>query len=300
MEDSDSTDYLKKAESTGITRVSNDLVKRSIEDLVKLNSDINSIIKSQRILINADRDIGGLMISALKKLYIEANRIECYRDLDVVYLELSRHKYEMIILTNSAMTETEIRPLIPEIKKRFPGIKILVISSDTRDDYIKDLFDLKIEGFLPMPFLISSFLDIVAKQFSIINTSNLDGSYLKTSKKNTPEIILNAKGIIKISGPSISEHSTLFYEPIINWINKYISDPSDFTRVDIFLDIVNGASKKNILMILQKITYLRAKHKSFIINWYYHDSDEEMLQLGKEFSSSLDQSFNFIPVNSSS
>jgi DNA-binding NarL/FixJ family response regulator len=294
MEDSSINDLIKNTKSTSLSKLSNDLIIRSIEDIRKLDLDLGLLVKKKKILINADENHGNIMIDMLKGLNFEINRIESYDNLDVVYFELSRIQYELVILTNTAMTATGILPVLPEIKKRFPMMKILIISGDTRDEYIKKLFDLKIDGFLPLPFMKSSFVEIVTKQFSTRSPSFLDKSYLLASRKNTPEIVLKSDGIIKITGTSISENATIFYEPILKWIEKYITEPANLTQVEISIDNMNGASKKNILLILQKITYVRFKNKKITINWYYSKDDDEMLQLGKEISETLDVSFNFI------
>jgi len=156
MEYSSSKNSLEKSENSNIIKYSNDLIKRSIEDIVKIHSNLKTLLKKHRVLLISDKNIGDLMIKSLNNLEFEIKRIESWGRLDVVFFELSRFQYEMIILTNSTMTASEILPIIPEIKKRFPKIKILVISGDTRDEYLKKLWDLKIDGFLPMPFMISS------------------------------------------------------------------------------------------------------------------------------------------------
>jgi len=297
MEDNSITDPTKNTKSDSLSKLSNDLVKRSIEDLRKLDSVLDLLVKKNKILLNADADWGDIIINMLKGFNFEITRIESFNKLDIVYLELSRFQYELVILTNSAMTATGILPSIPEIKKRFPMMKILILSGDTRDEFIKELYDLKIDGFLPLPFMKSSFVELVTKQFSIIAPSFLDKSYLKASSKNNPEIVLKSEGIIKITGISISENATLFYEPIIKWIDKYIKEPANLTQVEIFIDKINGASKKNILLILQKITYLSLKNKKFTIIWYYRGDDDDMMQLGKEISDTLNVSFNYIKSN---
>ena len=112
--------------------------------------------------------------------------------------------------------------------------------------------------------------------------------------KNTPEIILNPEGIIRIKGRSIHENVTDFFEPVEDWISEYITIPAEFTSVDINLEYFNSASAKIFIHILQKITYVTLKHKKFIFNWYYEDGDEDILERGEYFASVLDVKFNFI------
>jgi SiaC family regulatory phosphoprotein len=115
--------------------------------------------------------------------------------------------------------------------------------------------------------------------------------------KNTPEIILNPEGIIRIRGRSIHEDVTDFFAPVEDWVSDYIDVPAEVTCVDLNLEYFNSASAKVFIHLLQKITYVTLKHKKFIINWYYEDGDEDILERGEYFSSVLDVPFNFIKLN---
>jgi len=115
--------------------------------------------------------------------------------------------------------------------------------------------------------------------------------------KNTPEIILNPDGIIRIRGRSIHEDVTDFFNPVEDWITMYIVTPADVTCVDINLEYFNSASAKVFIHLFQKITYVALKHKKFIFNWYFEDGDDDILERGEYFSSVLDVPFNFIKIN---
>ena len=101
--------------------------------------------------------------------------------------------------------------------------------------------------------------------------------------KNTPEIILNPDGKIRIKGRSIHENAADFFAPVEDWISEYILSPANVTSVDIALDYFNSASAKIFISLLQKITYVTLKHKKFVINWYYEDGDEDILETGRIF-----------------
>jgi hypothetical protein len=114
--------------------------------------------------------------------------------------------------------------------------------------------------------------------------------------KYSPEIILNPEGIIKIKGRSIHENAAAFFEPVEKWLSEYLNSPANVTSVDMFLEYFNSASAKIFISILQKITYVSLKHKKFVINWYYEEGDEDILERGEYFSSILDVPVNFIKV----
>jgi hypothetical protein len=117
--------------------------------------------------------------------------------------------------------------------------------------------------------------------------------------KNTPEIILNPDGIIKIRGRSIHENAVDFYAPVEKWISTYITTPANVTSVEMSLEYFNSASAKIFISLLQKITYVSLKHKKFVINWYYEEGDEDILERGEYFASVLDVPLNFIKIRGS-
>jgi hypothetical protein len=115
--------------------------------------------------------------------------------------------------------------------------------------------------------------------------------------KNTPEIFLNPEGIIRIKGRSIHENVTDFFSPVEDWITQYILNPASVTSVDMNLEYCNSASAKVLIHILQKITYVTLKNKKFVINWYYEEGDDDILERGEYFSAILDVPFNFIKLS---
>ena len=115
--------------------------------------------------------------------------------------------------------------------------------------------------------------------------------------KNTPEILLNPDGTIRVRGRSIHENVTDFFAPVEDWITQYIIDPAELTCVELNLEYCNSASAKVLIHMLQKITYVSLKNKKFIFNWYYEDGDDDILERGEYFAAILDVPFNFIKLN---
>jgi hypothetical protein len=117
-----------------------------------------------------------------------------------------------------------------------------------------------------------------------------------TLTKNTPEVILDPKGTIKLTGRLIPENAEDFFKPIEEWINEYFKNPAEITSVEIHLEYINSTCTKYLLDIMHRITHihLHKNKKKFLINWYYKDEDEDILEKGRFFSSSLDVPFNFV------
>ncbi len=114
--------------------------------------------------------------------------------------------------------------------------------------------------------------------------------------KNTPEIILNPDGFIKLEGRAIHENIINFFMPVEEWINEYLKAPADVTCIDVSLEYFNSSSAKMLIHIFQKISMVQLKNKKFKVNWYYEEGDEDIFERGEYFSSVLNIPFNFIKI----
>lgn len=116
------------------------------------------------------------------------------------------------------------------------------------------------------------------------------------STKNTPEITLNPEGTIKIEGRSISEFSSEVSRQLEDWLNKYLSDPPELTCIDLFLEYLNTSNFRFYISLLKKIETILLKNKKYIINWYYEEGDEDIVEKGEYISDFLEIPFNFIMI----
>lgn len=110
----------------------------------------------------------------------------------------------------------------------------------------------------------------------------------------SPEVHLDPGGIIRIRGRSINENIAGFFKPVESWIEDYIKDPAEVTCLDISLEYFNSASAKILVRLMHMIALVKLKNRKFIVNWYYEDGDEDILERGEYFSSVLKIPFNFI------
>ncbi len=113
----------------------------------------------------------------------------------------------------------------------------------------------------------------------------------------TPSIFFNEEeGKIEIKGRSIPENSIEFYKPLVDWLEDYIKDPKDKTEVNIQLEYFNTSSSKCILDIFKKLEGINDTGKDIIINWYYEEDDEDMLEAGEDYESILKVPFKMIEI----
>lgn len=111
----------------------------------------------------------------------------------------------------------------------------------------------------------------------------------------TPSISFDAdSGVLELKGRSIPENSLEFYQPVYEWLDKYVDSPQDKTIVNIQFDYFNTSSSKCILDILKRIDKIDELGKDVLIKWYYDENDEDMMEAGEDYSDLLDAPFEII------
>ncbi len=114
------------------------------------------------------------------------------------------------------------------------------------------------------------------------------------STKKTPEVSFNTDGKIRISGRSIPEDASRFYEDLYEWIYYYCQNPAETTIVDVNLEYFNSGSSKALLHILRALADVTKNDHKLTINWYYEEGDDDILEKGEYYESILEIQFNFI------
>jgi SiaC family regulatory phosphoprotein len=110
----------------------------------------------------------------------------------------------------------------------------------------------------------------------------------------TPEFILNPLGIIKIKGRALVVNKTDVPQDIMNWLDEYLSDPADVTRVIVAFEYLNSFSSTILASIFKKIIQVIFLDKKFVIQWYYEEGDDDILERGEYISSVYDIPVEFI------
>ena len=123
-----------------------------------------------------------------------------------------------------------------------------------------------------------------------MNKFHLEGS------AKTPTVKFDAKdGVIEVKGRSIPENSIEFYKPLVDWLETYLSNPADLTEVNIQLEYFNTSSSKCILDVFKKLEAIYKSGNEVVINWFYEEDDEDMLEAGEIYAERVSVPFNLIP-----
>ena len=111
---------------------------------------------------------------------------------------------------------------------------------------------------------------------------------------NTPEVLLNPDGIIKIKGRAIDESRAKYSEPILVWIDSYLLNPAKITEVTIALEYLNSYNSIIMASILRKLSQVNMQSKNLVVKWYIEEDDDDLLERGEYTSSSLKIPIEFI------
>ena len=113
----------------------------------------------------------------------------------------------------------------------------------------------------------------------------------------TPTVNFDAAtGKIEVKGRSIPENSIEFYRPLVEWLEEYSKEPHDLTNVNIQLEYFNTSSSKCILDVFKKLEAIKKAKNEVVINWYYEEDDEDMLEAGEDYESIIRIPFKMIEV----
>jgi hypothetical protein len=126
-------------------------------------------------------------------------------------------------------------------------------------------------------------------------------SLLIEATEDSPEIKFDftSKQFV-ISGKSRPENSGKFFTPVLNWFGEFEKNisseqnnntPLDFTFK---LEYFNSISAKYIADIIMILKDFADRGVPIKINWHYPKSDEDMLEVGKEFSDMVELNFDFV------
>ncbi len=111
----------------------------------------------------------------------------------------------------------------------------------------------------------------------------------------TPEISFNAlTGVLNLEGRSILNNPETFYQPLLNWLDKYLTDPRPNTTLNINLEYVSTSSTEFLFSLLRRMKKLNEAGKTVSINWNYQEGDEDMKETGEEYADATGLTFAYV------
>ena len=120
-------------------------------------------------------------------------------------------------------------------------------------------------------------------------------NYIIEPTRNTPFVNLNPDaGIFELKGISSPENSLDFYNPIFEAVDQYSSESLE---VNMALEYFNTSSSKCIYQLFKSIKKLNTSGTKVVVNWIYDEEDEDMREVGEDYSDILDLDMNYMALS---
>ncbi len=118
-----------------------------------------------------------------------------------------------------------------------------------------------------------------------------------TETKSTPSVQFNSEQHrMELFGQSYPENAFKFYEPILQWVDEYVSGLAKDTSSVLVLRLpyINTSSTKCLMMLLEKLEDAFQEGKSVEVRWYCDPENESELECAEEFKEDLSLPFEII------
>jgi len=120
-------------------------------------------------------------------------------------------------------------------------------------------------------------------------------TYYHPPTNKTPWVEMDFdNGYFIFKGRSIPKYASSFFYPIMEKIERYITQPEDKTSVIFYLEYLDSASSRLILSIIQRLKKVIEKGKALQIEWHYLEDDEDIFDTGQTYEELTGLNFNFI------
>ena len=115
--------------------------------------------------------------------------------------------------------------------------------------------------------------------------------------EKTPEFEYNPDAnTIIISGKSIPEDHKTVFDPILDWLSIFVTNPQDKTLMVLKLNYFNSSSSRYFMKILRKLEVIPEAGKKIEIHWIYEKDDIDMYDCGLDYKELVEIPFSLIEV----
>jgi hypothetical protein len=125
----------------------------------------------------------------------------------------------------------------------------------------------------------------------------MENFFIKGSEE-TPTVTLNADtGIMEISESSYPEYTNEIYNPILEWLEEYTTEPNKKITFNFRLDYFNTSTSFRFQQIINLLNeYYLNKNGQVVVNWFYQDGDIDMQENGEDYAKDAKMPFHLVEV----
>jgi ERCC4-type nuclease len=113
---------------------------------------------------------------------------------------------------------------------------------------------------------------------------------------DTPKVVLDIeKSAFLIEGASYPEDAYDVYDSILDWLRSNEASYNGELICHFKFNVLSSASRKLVYEILLELEKAQEANKNILINWHYEKFDEDMKEVGEDFSELVNLPFNLLP-----
>lgn len=140
-------------------------------------------------------------------------------------------------------------------------------------------------------FLISATISKYTNTMEDLIIEGEKGTYL------SPDVHFSAEtGICEIKGESYQEETFEFFNKLSAWLSEYTEKVKRPIVFNFKLSYFNTSSSRAILDLLAILKKYKKAGGQVEVNWYYLESDDNMLEEAEDFQADSELAFNIIPI----
>ncbi|MCC6373043.1 MAG: DUF1987 domain-containing protein [Bacteroidia bacterium] len=104
---------------------------------------------------------------------------------------------------------------------------------------------------------------------------------LVTGTEETPEIDFKTDGLMHITGVSIPENISEFYEIAFNWLNNLSKNPPKEVKLVFDVEYINTSTTRIFIDLIKTVFGFENVGVKSSIVWRYSKDDDDNLELGE-------------------
>lgn len=125
---------------------------------------------------------------------------------------------------------------------------------------------------MPLKTKESPYKETIMKDFKIEGTQSI------------PDIFGDwAQGVLKISGDSYPENSFELFEPLLQWVERYLDQDGSELTLQLNLLYLNTSSVKIMMDIFDLLEVAHTQGKKVNVIWSYDEENERVAELAEDF-----------------
>jgi hypothetical protein len=120
----------------------------------------------------------------------------------------------------------------------------------------------------------------------------------RQAEKSAPGVLFDPEtGILLMEGQAYPENATLFFEPILLWLQEYLQGAEGKVVFETNLTYLNTSSTKALMMILDLFEEAHLEGKDVTVRWKYQVDNEMGEEYGNDFMEDLSLPFELIMID---